>query len=158
MIIYPDDRVLVVIVNNLVDWERVLNEGWYRIPAKKAPQGVPYIDYLAFYFTAKFGNDRHAIHYYAGVEGHELVTRHDLIPDQPNHARANAWYYKISLGPVTHKLPPIISRKWRRITFISTTGDWFENAIEINDLFDQESPQGRFYVTLKEQGHLVDQF
>ena len=31
MIIYPDDRVLVAIMNNQKDWQRVLDEGWYRI-------------------------------------------------------------------------------------------------------------------------------
>ena len=34
---YPDDQVLVAIMNNRADWERVQGEGWYRIPAKKAP-------------------------------------------------------------------------------------------------------------------------
>jgi len=155
---YPDDLVLVAIMNNLADWERVLSAGWYRIPAKKAPQVVPNFDWLAFYFTAKFEEDRHAIHFYAAVEGHELATRRDLIPDQPQHPRAGEWYYKIMLGPLLHKLPPIISNKWRRITFIVTTGDRFENAVEVNDLFDRESPLGRLYMKLKEEGHSVEQF
>lgn len=155
---YPDDQVLVAIMNNRADWERVQAEGWYRIPAKKAPKIVPNFDWLAFYFTARFGEDRYAIHYYAAVEGHELATRRDLIPDQPDHPRANNWYFKINLGPLRHKLPPIISHRWRRITFITTTGDRFENAVEINDLFDHESPLGRLYVKLKEEGHQVEQF
>lgn len=158
MIIYPDDQVLVAIMNNRADWERVQNEGWYRIPAKKAPAIVPNFDWLAFYFTRVFGADKWAIHYYAAVEGHELVSRRDLVPDQPDHPRAGNWYYKLMLGPLQHKLPPIVSNKWRRITFIETTGDRFENAVEINDLFDRESPMGRLYVTLKEEGYEVEQF
>ena len=154
----PDDQVLVAIMNNLADWERVQEEGWYRIPAKKAPKAVPYVDYLAFYFTAKFKSDRYAIHHYASVEGHELIRRQDLFPQQPDHPRANDWYYKISVGPLLHKLPPIVSNKWRRITFIETTGDRFENALEINDLFERDSPLGRLYVTLKEAGYQVEQF
>jgi hypothetical protein len=51
VLIYPDDRILVAIMNNKQDWQRVLDEGWYRIPAKHAPQGAPNFDYLAFYFT-----------------------------------------------------------------------------------------------------------
>ena len=51
-----------------------------------------------------------------------------------------------------HKLPPIVSHNWRRITFIITTGDRFETAEEINDLFETSSTAGRLYVTLKEEG------
>ena len=155
---YPDDRVLVAVMNNPADWQLVQDERWYRIPTKKAPSEVPHIDWLAFYFTARFNSDRHAIHYYAAVEGHELVARRDLFPDEANHPRADQWYYKLYLGPLRHKLPPIVSHKWRRITFISTTGDRFEAAVEINDLFDRESPLGRLYVSLKEEGFSVEQF
>lgn len=155
---YPDDQVLIAIMNNQADWERVQTEGWYRIPAKRAPKMVPNFDWLAFYFTAKFGADKHAIHYYAALEGHELVTRRDLMPHQPNHPRAGEWYYQLMLGPLQHKIPPIVSNKWRRITFISTTGDRFENAQEINDLFDNRSTMGQLYVKLKEEGYTVEQF
>ncbi|MEM7119221.1 MAG: hypothetical protein AAF614_42780 [Chloroflexota bacterium] len=155
---YPDDQVLIAIMNNVADWERVQTEGWYRIPAKRAPKIVPNFDWLAFYFTAKFGPDKYAIHYYASVEGHELVTRRDLVPDQPNHPRAGEWYYQLMLGPLQHKIPPIVSNKWRRITFIETTGDRFENSQEVNDLFDHESPMGQLYVKLKEEGYTVEQF
>lgn len=51
MIIYPDDRVLVAIINNKKDWQWVQDEGWYRLPVKHAPEGVPSFDWLAFYFT-----------------------------------------------------------------------------------------------------------
>ena len=147
---YPDDRVLVAVMNNLRDWEIVQEEGWYRIPVKRAPDVVPDMEWLAFYFTAPFGSDRWAVHYYAPVEGHELVTRADLFPRQPDHPRAGHWYYKILLGPLQHKIPPILSPKWRRITFITTTGDRFETAQEIGDLFERQSPWGRLYTTLKE--------
>jgi hypothetical protein len=152
VLIYPDDRVLVAVMNNLEDWRRVQEEGWYRIPAKHALEPVPNIDILAFYFTKAFGADKWAVHYYAAVKGHELLTRRDLIPTQPDHSRANDWYYKFELGPLQHKIPPIISYNWRRISFIYTTGDRFEQAEEINDLFEDQSPAGRLYVTLKEDG------
>ena len=152
MLIYPDDRILVAIMNNKTDWRRVQEEGWYRIPAKQAPEGAPHFDYIAFYFTRVFDEDRWAIHYYAPVEGHELLTRRDLLPAEPGHKRAGEWYYKFELGPLQHKLPPIISEHWRRITFIVTTGDRFEAAEEINDLYEQKSPAGQLYVTLKENG------
>jgi len=152
MVIYPDDHILVAIMNNKKDWQRVLDEGWYRIPVKHAPENMADFDWLAFYFSKTFASDKWAIHYYAHIEGHELMTRKDLIPSQPDHKRANNWYYKIQLGPLQHKLPPIVSTNWRRITFITTTGDRFESAEEINDLFEKESPTGRLYVVLKEMG------
>lgn len=150
MMMYPDDRVLVAIMNNRPDWDIVQEQGWYRIPVKRAPECVPNIHWLAFYFTAKFGSDRWAVHYFAPVKGHELVSRLDLFPDQPQHPRAGQWYYKLWLGPLQHRLPPIEGQKWRRIVFIATTGDRFEQAREVSDLFDPESSLGRMYVSLKE--------
>jgi hypothetical protein len=151
MPIYPDDRILVAVMNNPEDWQRVQAEGWYRLPVKHAPEGAPNFDYLAFYFTGAFGSDKWAIHYYARIEGHELVTRRDLIPAEPEHKRAGDWYYKLQLGPIQHKLPPIVADTWRRITFIVTTGDRFETAQEIKDLYADQSPTGYPFVTLKEQ-------
>jgi len=156
MLIYPDDRVLVAVMNNLEDWERIQDEHWYRIPVKHAPEPVPNIDIIAFYFTKIFGDDKWAIHYYAKVKGHELLTRRDLIPSQPHHKRANRWYYRLELGPLQHKIPPIISDSWRRVTFIFTTGDRFEAATEISDLFRDESTAGYSFVTLRERGKDMD--
>jgi hypothetical protein len=153
---HPDDRILVAIMNSQRDWALVQDEGWYRLPAKHAPPGAPYFDWLAFYFTKTFKEDKWAIHYYAPIEGHELVTRRDLIPSEPDHPRAGQWYYKLQLGPLEHKLPPIVANRWRRVTFILTTGDRFMNALEINDLFEQESPVGHLYVKLKEMGIQVE--
>jgi hypothetical protein len=108
------------------------------------------------YFTKAFGENRWVIHYYARIEGHELVTRRDLIPSEPDHPHAGQWYYKLQLGPLEHKLPPIVSARWRRVTFLVTTGDRFMNTHEINDLFEQESPAGQLYVKLKELGIPVE--
>lgn len=51
MQISPDDRVLVAILNNKRDWQRVQDEHWYRLPVKYAPTGSPHFDWLAFYFS-----------------------------------------------------------------------------------------------------------
>jgi hypothetical protein len=64
----------------------------------------------------------------APVEGHELVTRRDLFPAEPDHPRAGQWYYQLQLGPLEHKLPPIVANRWRRVTFIVTSGDRFMEA------------------------------
>ncbi|UCG12738.1 MAG: hypothetical protein JSU72_20060 [Deltaproteobacteria bacterium] len=84
------------------------------------------------------------------------MARRDLIPPEADHPRARAWYYALQLGSLEYKLPPIVSHRWRRVTFIATSGDRFMNAVEINDLFEQESPVGQLYVKLKELGIPVE--
>ena len=73
---------------------------------------------MAFYLTADFGDEKWAIHEYATVRGHELVSRLDLFPDQPSHARAHEVYIKLQLGPL-ERLPrpiPAIRLRLRRRT------------------------------------------
>lgn len=149
---YPEDRVLVAIMNSKRDFAIARDEGWYRIPVKHAPKGI-YSEYLAFYFTKVFGPEKWAIHYYAPIQGHELVTRRQLLPDEPHHPRADERYYKLQIGCLQRKEPPIVSRRWRRITFIHTTWDRFQDAEEINDLFVTGKPYvDRIYTALRDVG------
>jgi hypothetical protein len=62
----------------------------------------------------------------------------------------------MQLGPLEHKIPPIVANRWRRVTFIVTGGDRFMEAIQINDLFEQEGPAGQLFVRLKELGIQVE--
>ncbi|MGC9334127.1 MAG: hypothetical protein ACP5JJ_08270, partial [Anaerolineae bacterium] len=85
--------------------------------------------------------------------GHELVTRRTLLPDEAGHPRASELYYKLQLGPLQQREPPIVSRRWRRITFIHTTWDRFQAAQEINDLFAEGGEfVDRLYHALREAG------
>lgn len=127
-------RVLVVIVNNCRDWELVQREGWYRIPLARAPRQMA-ADYLAFYQTAVFGDEKWAVNYYAPVRRYCVATRRELLPDETDHPRANERYFKVELGPVRPLPRPIPSRRLRRITFIPTTLERLLNAEEINDLW-----------------------
>jgi hypothetical protein len=129
----PEARVLVCLIANPRDLEIARWDHWYRIPVKYAPREY-LADYLAFYLTEKFGDEKWAIHEYAQVRGHELVRRLDLFPDQPTHPRAHELYYKIQLGPLQRLPRPIPSLKWRRVTFIQTTGDRLMNALDISEL------------------------
>jgi len=149
---YPEDRVLVAYLPDPADFEIVRQEGWYRIPEKHVPKGL-HAEYYAFYFGRKFGENKWAIHYYARQQGFELMTRCDLLPEQANHPRAAERYYKVSLGPLQKVKEPIISLRWRRITFMHTTWDRFQDAREINDLFVEGGEYvDRIYATLKERG------
>ncbi len=149
---YPEDRVLVVYVPTPSDFEILQREHWYRIPVRHAPKGL-YAEYYAFYFGRRFGAQKWAIHYYARRLGHELARRRELLPHEPDHPRADELYYKVQLGPLQKLKRPIPSLRWRRIVFLHTTWDRFQDATEINDLFvDGDGYVDRLYATLKEQG------
>lgn len=149
---YPEDRVLVAVMSRPQDLEVARAEGWYRIPAGHAPRGV-FFEYVAFYFTAAFGPEKWAVHYYARCLGHELAVRRDLLPAEADHPRANEPYYKLQIGPLQRREPPIASRRWRRVTFIHTTWDRFQSADEINDLFAEGGEfVDRLYHALREEG------
>ena len=149
---HPEDRVLVAVMNRPKDFEIARGEGWYRLPVQKATAGA-FFEYVAFYFTAAFAEYKWAIHFYARRLGQELVTRRELLPDEPNHPRADSRYYKLQLGPLQTREPPIVSLRWRRISFIHTTWDRFEAAEEINDLFvEGDEFVDRLYHALRESG------
>lgn len=149
---YPEDRVLVAYVPRPADFTLIAEESWYRIPQRHMPKGL-YAEYFAFYFGRHFGEEKWAIHYYAPQQGFELLRRRDLLPHQPDHPRADDYYYKVQLGPLQKLERPIVSLRWRRITFIHTTWDRFQDAQEINDLFVEGGEYvDRLYATLKERG------
>jgi len=147
---HPEDRVLVAVMNSRRDFERVRDQGWYRIPVQHAPPSTAEADYVAFYFTRSFGEERWAIHWYAPVRGHEMARRRELLPAEPDHPRADHAYFKLQLGPLERLEPPIVSLRWRRVTFIETTWDRFQMAQEINELYT--SGADGLFVTLKEMG------
>jgi hypothetical protein len=64
-----------------------------------------------------------------------MVRRRDLLPDEADHPRADQAYYKLQIGPLERLEPPIISLRWRWVTFIETTWDRFQAAQEINGLY-----------------------
>jgi hypothetical protein len=147
---HAEDRVLVAVMNRPQDFEIARDQGWYRLPRGKADRGA-FFEYVALYFTAAFGSQKWAIHYYARNLGHELVTRRELLPHEPDHPRAAELYYKLQLGSLQKREPPIVSLRWRRITFIYTTGDRFEAAEEINDLYAEGGEfVDRLYHALRE--------
>lgn len=150
---YPEDRVFIGVMPNPDDLVYAREQHWYRVPVKHAPQGI-HAEYVAFYFTKKYPPDlRWGIYFYARRTGHEMVRRVDLLPDQPQHPHAQDRYYKLQLGPLKYKEPPIISMRWRRITFIQTTWDRFVEAREVNDLFRTDDHLvDRLYHILRDQG------
>jgi hypothetical protein len=151
-VVYPEDRVLVAFVPTPADFVIIRDQGWYRIPQRRAPKGLT-SEYYAFYFGRRFGDERWTITYFAQVAGLELVRRCDLLPAEMDHPRASDLYYRVALGPI-QKLPrPIVSLRWRRIAFVHTTWDRFMDAREINDLFVAGGEYfDRLYASLKDLG------
>ena len=145
-----DDVVLVALMNNPRDLEIARNERWYRIPVKHAPADIRQARYVAFYLTKKFGEQKYSICEYAPVQGHELVYRRDLFPDETDHPRANDAYYKLQLGSLLALKRPIVSRAGRRMLFIWTTGDKFSRAVELNDLLGKSDADDALWNALKD--------
>jgi very-short-patch-repair endonuclease len=150
-------EVLVAIMNNVLDFNIAQDQHWYRIPVRSAntmlkerwpPQ------WLAFYQTKVFGAERWAINYYARVLRIRTVARRELLPDDPDHPRADKLYHKIEIGPLQRLPQPIVSRRWRRIVFIPTTWEKFSSAVEINDLYDESPLEDRLWAEFKR--HEID--
>lgn len=136
---FPEDRVLVGVINRKKDLKILHEEGWYRIPQKQMPRGV-YIEYLAFYLSgsAARGYDSPGIHYYAERGGIELRYRRDLFPDKPDHPRAGDVYYKVHAKSLTKKTPPVLNPTRRPISFIYSTWDRFVPATTVKDLYSTD--------------------
>jgi len=132
--VYPEDRVLVGVINRRRDLEAAQREHWYRVPYQQAPNGV-YAEYVAFYLSRAFNDQNGGIHYYARRTGVELARRRDLLPAEASHPRADCWYHKLQFGEVRRKEPPILNPTRRGIAFIFTTWDRFCAARTLADLY-----------------------
>jgi hypothetical protein len=133
-VVFPEDRVLVGVINRKRDLDKALHEHWYRIPQPGAPQGI-HAEYIAFFLSRAFKELNGGIHYYARRTGIELVRRRDLLPDEANHSRADDLYHKLQFGEMRRKDPPVLNPTKRPIVFIYTTWDRFEQARVIADLY-----------------------
>jgi hypothetical protein len=147
-----EDLVLVAIVKTPRDLDIARVLGWYRIPLATSPKTIR-VDWLAFYQTAAFGDEKWSVRYVARVKGHELVTRKEILFEEPDHPRANEPYFKMQLGPLI-ALPNVIHAKsWKRFTFLFTTGKRILSAVELRDLTVPPSEEHDvLWKLLKERG------
>ncbi len=153
----PSDLVLVTILNDPRDLEIARLLGWYRIPLRSAPKVVA-VDFLAFYQTAVFKEQKWQIQYIAPVLGHELTTRRQLLQDEPEHPHANHEYFKIQIGPLEQLPNPIPADKWRRITFLYTTGEYLLKAVRINDLVVKPQERPFLWQALRERANRAQSY
>ncbi|HET6595443.1 MAG TPA: hypothetical protein VFG81_07455 [Anaerolineales bacterium] len=150
MSISPTSLVLVCFVPSPRDLEIARLLGWYRIPLRTAPKVVA-VDYLAFYQPASFGERGGKIEFLAEVRGHELTTRGELLKDEADHPRAKEEYYKIQIGGLEKLKEPILVDKWKRITFLYTTGEYLLNAKTVNDLVVDGDERQVLWMSLRER-------
>ncbi len=153
----PTALILVVILNQPRDLEYARLLGWYRIPLRSAPKVVA-VDYLAFYQTAAFGQDKWCIQYIAPVRGHELTTRGELLREEADHPRAHQEYYKIQIGPLQSLPQPIMAETWRRLTFLYTTGEYLAKAKTVNDLVVEPDERQVLWQALRERVSQADAY
>lgn len=151
------DLILVCVLPGPRDLEIARLLGWYRIPFRTAPKVVA-VDALAFYQPGTFGEAGGRIELVASVRGNELTTRGELLRDEPDHPRASEEYYRIQLGPL-EKLPkPIAADKWRRLTFLYTTGEYLLKARTLNDLVVQSDERQLLWQSLRERAIQVQSY
>jgi hypothetical protein len=124
--------------------------GWYRIPLRTSPKVVA-VDHLAFYQPSTFGERGGQIEFIAQVKGHELTTRGELLKDEADHPHAKEEYYKIQLGGLEKLSEPIVTDKWKRLTFLYTTGKYLLNAKLLNDLVVQNDEREILWRNLRER-------
>ncbi len=142
--------VLVCLIKTPRDLEIARLLGWYRIPLRTAPKIIS-VDYVAFYQPSSFGERGGQIEYMAQVKGHELTTRAELLKDEANHPRAHEEYYKIQLGNLEKLKEPIKADKWKRLTFLYSTGEYVLNAKTLNDLVVEGEERNVLWKSLRER-------
>lgn len=157
---FPEDRVLVGVINTKRDLSAAQDAHWYRIPQKKMLRGVN-VEYLAFFLSGSALKKQQpsGIYYYAQRQGVELVYRRDLLPQQPNHARAGDVYYKVQISDLITKTPPVFNPNRRPVVFIHTTWDRFVHAQTIADLYSKADYYvDRIYHALRSSGLQPDRY
>jgi len=146
----PSSLILVCLLPSPRDLEIARLLGWYRIPFRTAPKVVA-VDYLAFYQPGSFGEGAGRIEWMAPVRGHELSTRAELLRDESDHPRAGEEYFKIQLGPLERLPRPVMADKWKRLSFLYTTGEYLLKAQTINDLVVQSDERQLLWQSLRER-------
>ena len=150
MTVSPTSLILVAFLPTPRDLEIARLLGWYRIPLRSAPKVVA-VDHLAFYQPSSFGDRGGRIEFISEVRGHELTTRAELLRDEVDHPRAREEYYKIQIGAMEKLREPITTDKWKRITFLYTTGEYLLKAKSVNDLVVDGDERQTLWRSLRER-------
>lgn len=147
-------ELLVALLPKVSALETLKTEGWYHIPVENMPKRWregwrPKV--MAFYQGRVFGEaERYQIRYFGEVERTDIVPRRELFPnDEENQHKADKLYHRLQLKSLQMRYQPIVSYRPRRLVFIPTTQAKFEQAEQINDLFDGSPLEDRLWTALK---------
>jgi very-short-patch-repair endonuclease len=126
-----DPAVLVGVLKDRRDLKILLRRRWYRIPVAHAP--ARRFSYLAFYQPASFGRRGKCIAHLAPVLGRMIAKRRDLLPDEPDHPRADERYWCVRVGKPLKLPEPVRNLAPRRVNFAFTT---LRRLFEAHDILD----------------------
>ncbi len=147
------NTVLVALINNREDYDRMQNECWYRIPVDSAPpiirEGAARI--IAFYPTAKLKEEKWKIRFYGLIKDITEVSRKELFPDEaPGSSKIHKRYFRIELEALRELPQPIVSRRGHRINFLPTSERKFFNYTDVNFLFNGSRLEEKVFAMLNE--------
>lgn len=128
------ETVLVSVLKDQRDLERLLTDHWYRIPVDFAPKRP--FRFIAFYQPAAFKQHGRQIAYYARVASRTRQLRRELLPDEPRHPRANQIYVKYTFARIERLARPVRNIIPRRVTFGFTALAKLQTAEHLLELFD----------------------
>jgi very-short-patch-repair endonuclease len=139
---------LVAILKDKSDLTILQEQGWYRIPVTSAPKRWP-PRWLAFYQPKNFGEDAYRIRYYGQVKDIRRARRNEIFPNELASAKSEREYFILNLAKLEEREDPIPSYRPRRLVFIPTTWAKFEQADQINDLFDDSPLEDQMWSEMK---------
>lgn len=150
----PLKDALVGMVLRKKDLQSAINQGWYRIPVRSAPEIVRAgtLKTLALYQTKEFDDDKYSVRWWGNVNTIETKKRIDFLPDEPAHPRANLEYYIIRMDAMQQFSTPIVSRISRRNPFIVTTSDRLFAARDYNEIFCGSPLEETLWSALRKEG------
>ena len=126
--------------------------GWHRIPLRTARK-VAAVDYRTIDQPSACAERGGQIEYIAPVRGDDLTTRGELLGSEADHPRAREECCKLQLGAFEKLKEPVKSGKWKRLTFLYTTGEHLLKARSLNggvvdgderQLYTTDLPQADF--------------
>lgn len=146
---------LVVHISTDVELDRVLRQGFYRIPQRYlgrvlGEDALLEVDVIAFYQGANTSAGlAGAIEFVAPIRRRERLLRRELLPGESGHPHADDPYIVLWLGRRRRLPRPIVSARPRRFTFIRTTRGRIRHATTLSDLIVGTPDQERLWKRLK---------
>ncbi len=142
--------VLVSVLKDPRDLELLLTEKWYRIPYHFAPKRA--FSTIAFYQPAVFKDQGKQIEYFATIQSCALYKRVELLPDQPDHPRAQERYCKYSFSEIQQLAHPIRNIIPRRVSFGFTSLERLQSAADLLELYDVAPIEQMMVAALRQLG------